>query len=99
MKIYISGPITGIKGYMERFEKAEKMLKEAGHIAVNPAKVNAQLPKETTHAEYMKTSLAMLEMCDTVFFLKGWEESEGCNIEFEYAYEHKHTIIFEGGRG
>ena len=99
MKIYISGPITGIEKYMERFERVEKMLCAAGHTVINPAKVNAQLPKDTSHAEYMKTSLAMLEMCDAIFLLKGWEESKGCNMEFEYAYEHKHTIIFEDGRG
>lgn len=99
IKVYISGPITGTTGYMERFAATEEILKAAGFVVVNPAKVNAQLPEETTHAEYMATSIAMLEMCDAVYFLTGWQESKGCNIEFEYAYEHKHIIMFEEGRG
>lgn len=95
MKIYISGPITGIKGYMERFERVEKALMAAGHIVINPARVNAQLPVETTHEEYMRTSIAMLSMCDMIFMMNYWQDSRGCKIEFEYAYEHGIPILFE----
>ena len=49
MKIYISGAITGTDDYMERFEKAEKELAEKGYSVVNPAKVNAQLPEDTSY--------------------------------------------------
>ena len=66
---------------------------------MNPARVNAQLPEGTTHGEYMRMSLDMLEMCDAIFLMEGWQESKGCGMEFEYAYEHKHLIMFEGGRG
>ena len=38
-RVYISGPITGIDDYMERFSNAEKELKEQGLSVVNPAKV------------------------------------------------------------
>ena len=97
MKIYISGPITGVDGYMERFNRAEEALKAEGHTVVNPAKVNSALPEGTTHEEYMITSIAMLEMCDCIFMLEGWKESKGCKIEFEYACKHRITIAFEGG--
>ena len=49
MKIYISGAITGTDDYMERFVKAEKELTENGYSAINPAKVNAQLPEDTSY--------------------------------------------------
>lgn len=97
MKIYISGPITGKRDYMKRFQSAEKQLKAEGHTVINPARVNAALPEGTTHAEYMKTSIVMLDMCDAIFMLDGWQQSKGCSIEFEYAYEHGITITFEGG--
>lgn len=97
MKIYISGPITGTKGYEERFRIAEEALKAAGHTVINPARVNAELPEGTTHREYMSMSIAMLRMCDCIFMMQGWQESRGCNIEFEYAYKHGITITFEGG--
>lgn len=98
MKIYISGPITGTDDYMDRFAKMEEELKKEGWIVVNPARVNAQLPEQTTHKEYMMTSLAMLEMCDAIVMQEEWETSKGCELEFEYAVEHKIAILFEGGR-
>lgn len=98
MKVYISGPVTGTDDYMERFARAERFLCAQGDTAVNPVKVGAQLPADTTHEEYMKISAAMMDMCEAVFMLEGWQESKGCGIEFEYAYEHGITIAFEGGR-
>lgn len=96
MKVYISGPITGVEGYMENFERAEKELKSLGHIVVNPARVNGELPEGTTHEEYMKMSLVMMDMCDVVYMMEGWQQSKGCSIEFEHAYESGITIAFEG---
>lgn len=97
MKIYLSGPITGTEDYMERFAEAEKELTEFGIDVVNPAKVNGQLPKCTTYAEYMKMSIAMLDICDAIYLLKGWTDSPGAMAEFEHAYEHGISILFEGG--
>ena len=98
MKIYISGPITGIKGYMEKFKAAEHKLTEMGYTVINPARVNAQLPEGLEHREYMLTSIAMLEMCDVIFLMEGWEKSKGCLIEFEYARNNGITMLFENGR-
>ena len=96
MKIYISGPITGTDDYMERFAKAESILTEAGFSVVNPAKVNAEMPKDTTYSEYMEMSMTMESICEAVYFLEGWQYSSGAMTEFEYAYEHKKIILFEG---
>lgn len=94
MKVYISGPITGVKGYMKRFADAEADIAAAGYTPINPAKVNAMLPPELTHADYMATSIAMLSICDVIYMLPGWQESRGCSIEFEYAYSNGITICF-----
>lgn len=83
---------------MERFDLAEAALVAAGHEVVNPARVNFYLPESTTHAQYMEMSFVMLEMCDTVFFLEGWENSKGAKMEFEYALERGYTLTFEGGK-
>ena len=78
---------------MKRFEMAEKAL--SNYIVINPAKVNAQLPIETTWEEYMQMSMTMLKMCDSIYMLKGWEDSKGARLEYNYAVENNYKIIFE----
>ena len=95
MKIYISGAITGTTDYMERFAKAEKELTDKGWSVVNPAKVNAQLPEDTSYEEYMKMCFCMLTMCDGIYMLKGWEKSCGANREYAYAMAKEKTIFIE----
>ena len=95
MKIYISGAISGTTDFMERFEKAEKELTEQGYSVVNPARVNAQLPEDTTYEEYMKMCFCMLDICDNICMLKGWEKSCGANREYGYAMAKEKTIFIE----
>ena len=95
MKIYISGAITGTDNHMERFAKAEKELTERGYSVVNPAKVNAQLPEDTSYEEYMKMCFCMLDICEAIFMLKGWSKSCGFNREYWYAMGNCKTIICE----
>ena len=47
-RIYISGAITGTDDFMERFQKAEEKLKEAGHMVYNPARANSYMPDGTS---------------------------------------------------
>ena len=98
MRIYISGPITGATDYMERFAAAEEKLTNSGYVCVNPAKVNAGLPEDTTHEEYMRISICMMQMCEAIYVLEGWQNSEGCTEEITTAIHREMMIIFEKGR-
>lgn len=95
VKVYISGAITGTTDYLDRFEKAEKELTEKGYVVINPAKVNAMMPVETTYEEYMKMSMTMLDMCDYIYMLKGWQQSRGANREYGYALGTDKVIMIE----
>ena len=95
MRTYISGAITDTNDFMERFAKAERELTCIGYSVVNPAKVNAQLPEDTNYEEYMKMSFCMLDMCDAIYMLNGWEESCGANREYGYAIAKGKEVIFE----
>ena len=92
MKLYLSGAITGTGDYMDRFSMAEKSL-EVEHTIINPAKVNAQLPSDTSYEDYMKMSFCMLDMCDGIYLLKGWEKSCGSNRELGYAMAKGKIIL------
>lgn len=95
-KIYISGKITGTTDYNQRFNNAELYLMNHSYCdIINPALVNSMLPTNTTYQEYMKMSLCMLSMCDTIYMLKDWKDSKGAKLEHEYAKVHNYNIIYE----
>ena len=95
-RIYISGGITDVPGYMEHFEKAEKLL--TGYFSnrvVNPAKVLAKLPAGTSWQEYMDASMEMLKTCNCIYMLDGWQESKGAKLEHSYAKDSNYEIYYE----
>lgn len=97
-KIYIAGKITGTTDYLERFAKAEEFLHEHGYRGrvINPAKISAGLPPETTtYKDYIHIGLSMLETCDSIFMLKGWEESSGASLELQYAMTLGYKVLYE----
>lgn len=95
MKIYISGAITGTRDYTKRFKEAEEKLIAQGYDVINPAEINSHLPVNTTWDDYMKMSLVMLSMCDSIFMLKKWRESKGACIEYGYALGKVLNVEFE----
>lgn len=101
MVIYISGPITGQKDYIQRFEKAEKRIDKVtyGDIIINPAYILSVLPEGTPHEIYMGVALKLLELADTIALLDGWEESRGCKEEVRYALKHDFLIIEVPNKG
>lgn len=94
--IYISGAITsiGVERATKIFNAKEDELKLMGYEVINPCRTNATLPK-LDHDGYMVTSIAMLSLCDTVYLLNGWENSDGAKEELLYALQHGYTIMKE----
>ena len=77
MKIYISGPISGVLDYKEKFDQAEKHLKEEYPNAeiINPTMI--VLPSTCTHEDYMKIDFMLLDLCDAIYMMPGWDLSKG----------------------
>lgn len=94
MKIYISGPITNVLDYKEKFDQAEKHLKEKYPNAeiINPTMI--VLPSSCKHEDYMKIDFMLLDLANAIYMLKGWDLSKGCNQEYGYAVA-KNLIILE----
>lgn len=86
MRIYLSGPITGVPDYKKRFKKLGARVAKAYPLdsVVNPGKLADVFP-EGTHDEYMALCLQMLGMCDMIVMLPGWEDSAGAVKEHNYA--------------
>ena len=77
MRIYISGPITNVLDYKEKFARAEQNLKAKYPDAeiINPTVLD-KLPLE--YDEYMKLDLMLLDMCDAIYMMNGWEKIKRC---------------------
>lgn len=81
MKAYIAGKITGDSDYKNKFDCASLLLRLDGWSVMNPA----ILPEGFAYDDYMHICYAMIDVCDTVFFLPYWFESKGAKLEHEYA--------------
>ena len=85
MKVYLSGPITGIQKEVVTtlFSSAEDRVRNFGDTPVNP--LSNGLPYESPWEEHLHADLNMLKDCDYIFMLYGWENSNGAIIEYLYA--------------
>ena len=90
MKVFISGPITGVEDYREKFKIAEMELLEQGYTVMNPA----VLPDGFEWREYMLITISMLCSCDAIYMLPGWEHRTGATMEYKYAKARGLTIMF-----
>lgn len=82
MKVYISGPMTGLPGFnYPAFHEASTRLRAMGYEVENPAN-NAQ---QDAWIDYMRIAVAQLAGCDAVYLLPGWSESRGAQVEYQLA--------------
>lgn len=97
MRIYLSGPITGVENYKENFAAAEREARERlsdwEPEIFNPA--NIILPKDATHEDYMKICMQELAKCDTIYMMNGWQESRGACREYGYALGRQMAIFHQ----
>lgn len=81
MKIFISGPMTGLENYnTKEFNDAELLLREAGWTVFNP--VNNGVDQSAPRSEHMHADLTMLLQCDIIYSLYHWDQSIGATLEF-----------------
>ena len=100
MLIYISGRITNNPSYRDEFFEAEKWLIGQGHKPINPSNLNITFP-ELNYEQYMALDYKLIEMCDGIFMLHGWQKSKGACAELSYAKSLGKKVIYQDyyGRG
>lgn len=89
-RLYISGPVTGCDNRnLDAFQSAQRMLVDAGHMAVIPHQI---VPPSKTRDTAMLLCLHDLTAYsasygflapyyDGVALLEGWEQSDGARLE------------------
>lgn len=84
-RVYISGPITGLseKVYKNNFNSTELYLTGLGYDVVNPVSY-PEIPNGTWE-EYMRRDIKLLCDCDYIYFLEGWQASDGASLEYVIA--------------
>src|SRR3954462_814094 len=91
MKLYLSGPM---KGYPElnfpAFERARKLLRDAGYEVVCPAELGNHDGWEWE--DYLRRDLKVLLDCNAIATLSGWDKSEGASLEVYVAQKLKMTV-------
>lgn len=91
-KIFISGPITNVPDYKERFNKAEEELRKMGYKSImNPS----VLPSEGfDYEDYMTITITMMRCCDAVVFIDGWRLSTGAQTEHVFAVNKGMKLLY-----
>ncbi|PXV61196.1 uncharacterized protein DUF4406 [Dysgonomonas alginatilytica] len=95
MRIYISGPISGLpfEEVQKAFNEAERVLRLNEWETINP--LNNGLPKESTWNEHMRADLKLLLDCEAIYLLQGWHKSMGACMELDIARGLGMEIVFE----
>lgn len=94
-KAYISTPITGQDMMAVRVwvSCAKEILAKNGYIPVSPLDVNSNL--NASYSVRMGKDIQALLECDAVYFLRGWSDSNGCQLEYAAAKIYNKKIMFE----
>lgn len=94
MRVYISGPITGLteEEFMNNFKFAEEFLTKRGHEVINPCTIEHDHAK--TWEDYMCCDIRALFPCDAIAMIPGWENSRGARIEIAISKEMGKHIIY-----
>lgn len=92
MKIYIAGPISGTTDYEERFEEAERAIQRKGHEAINPVHIRSVIETVGANAirydKLMNICKALVDACDAIYMMPGWQRSNGARQEHDEAVNH-----------
>lgn len=94
--IYIAHPFSGKRKNVRKVEKIilELIKQYPDYVFFSPLHAMGFYYFEKSYEEGMKDCLEMLSRCDELWLCDGWENSRGCNIEYNWCIEHSKPIRF-----
>ena len=92
--IYVAHPFQGKR---ENTEKVEKIIlglikQYPDYTFFSPLHATGFYYFEKSYEEGMKDCIELLSRCDKLWLCPGWEQSKGCNIEYNWCKEHGKPI-------
>ncbi len=97
MKVYLSGPM---KGYPESnfpaFHAHAAALRARGIEVVNPAEINVKGAENDAgfYNACLRADLKAMMDCDAIALMRGWERSNGANLELHVAHRVGMSVLF-----
>ena len=91
--IYIAGPYSAETAWLKKqniqaAEKAAETVWMLGHAALCPHLNTQYMDGIATYDQFIEGSLLMVERCDAVLLIDGWQRSTGAKIEKKHAEKH-----------
>ena len=82
MRVYISGPMTGIHDLnYQAFQAAAERLRAQGVQVISPHEITPTGVGPWTWEAHMRVDLAALLTADVIVMLPGWQTSRGAQLE------------------
>jgi nucleoside 2-deoxyribosyltransferase len=97
MRVYLSGPM---KGYPESnfpaFHAKAAALRSKGLEVVNPAEINVKGAGNDAdfYNQCLRADLKAMMDCDAIALMRGWEASNGANLELHVAHRVGMRVLF-----
>jgi len=92
MKVYLSGPVTGLENNnREQFEYFSSLLESVGFETIIPTKM---VSEGTDWHCAMRTCIAAMMKADLLVMLQGWPHSKGATIEHRIAKELDIPVLY-----
>ena len=81
-RVYISGPMTGIKDYnAPAFNEAAEALRELDYAVCSPTETSDFLGLHLSHQQYLRFDFERVLEADFLVALDGWFDSKGARAE------------------
>ena len=95
MKIFISQPMKGLseKEIKANREKAIKKIKEL--YGEDTEIIDSYIEGEGTPLWKLGKSIELLSIADVAYFMRGWNKTRGCRIEYMCANDYGIGTYFE----
>ena len=92
MKVYLSGPMTGLPDLnFPAFIAEAERLRALGYEVVSPVEINDN--QSAPWNDCLRDDLKALLDCDAIVLLDGWQHSAGAHLEMHVAHRVGMEIV------